>query len=81
MNGFPFDVPRPVVTVILPVAAVAGTPAVIEVSDHEEIVVAETPLNFNREVPCAAPKFMPVIVTSVIPAIPDAGDTDETAGT
>jgi hypothetical protein len=64
----------PTVTTTLPVVAPVGTLAVIDVAPQLVIVVAAVPLNVTAPVPCAAPKFAPVIVTDA-PTVPDGGDT------
>ena len=45
------------------------------VADHD-VGVAVVPLNFTVLVPCADPKFVPVIVTAA-PTAPVVGDSDE----
>ena len=59
------------VTTTSPVVAPAGTVTVIEVS-AQLLAVAEVPLKVTVDVPCAAPKFVPVISTEV-PAGPLSG--------
>ena len=49
------------VTTTLPVAAPAGTVAVIEVLLQFPIAVAVVPLNFTVLLPCVLPKFVPAI--------------------
>jgi hypothetical protein len=51
----------------------------IWVSDQEVNCVAEIPLNFTPDVPCNAPKFVPVIVTSVHTG-PEVGESKEMPG-
>ena len=63
----------PTVTTTLPVVAVVGTAAVIEVS-LQLVGVASTPLKVTVLVPCVAPKCSPVIVTDA-PFRPDTGSS------
>jgi hypothetical protein len=63
--------PPPTVTITLPVAAPAGTAAVILVA-LQLAGVAEIPLKVTALVPCAVPKFVPVMVTAA-PTRPDVG--------
>ena len=73
VNVTPFDARPPTVTTILPVVAVEGTAAIIEVALQLETVAA-VPLNVTVLEPCVAPKLVPVIVTD-IPTGPEVGDT------
>jgi hypothetical protein len=57
----------------LPVVAPVGTVATIEVALQLVIVVAVVVLNFTVLLPCAPPKFVPVIVTDA-PTAPDVGE-------
>jgi hypothetical protein len=68
----------PTVTNTVPVVAPAGTGATMLVA-LQLVGVAAIPLNFTVLVPCAAPKFTPVIVTGV-PTTPDAGFNPVTLG-
>jgi hypothetical protein len=61
----------PTVTTTLPVVAPAGTDATMLVA-LQLVTAAAIPLNVTPLVPCAAPKFAPVIVTDA-PTNPDAG--------
>jgi len=61
----------PTATTTLPVVAPAGTAAVMLVA-LQLVGVAAIPLNVTVLVPCAAPKFAPMIVTGV-PMTPDVG--------
>src|SRR6266436_6136139 len=61
----------PTVTTTLPVVAPAGTSTTTLVA-LQLVAVAATPLNVTVLVPCATPKFAPVIVTDV-PISPDVG--------
>src|SRR5208283_237001 len=63
----------PAVAVTNPVVAPTGTVATICVLP-QLVTAAEVPL--NATVPCAVPKFAPVMVTCV-PANPEGGDTVE----
>ena len=60
------------VTIMLPVAAVAGTVATMLVFD-QLVVVATTPLNVTVLLPFVAPKFVPVMVTE-LPVVPLVGE-------
>ena len=60
------------VTTTLPVEAPPGTVTTIEVL-LQLLAVAVAPLNVTVLVPCADPKFVPVIVTEV-PTGPELGD-------
>jgi hypothetical protein len=62
----------PTVTITLPVVAPAGTGATMLVP-LQLVGVATVPLKLTVLVPCAVPKFAPVIVTEV-PTKPDVGD-------
>jgi len=62
----------PTVTTTLPVVAPAGTGTTMLVAD-QLVGVAAVPLNVTVLEPCAAPKFEPVMVTSV-PTGPLVGD-------
>src|SRR5437667_12909924 len=59
------------VTTTFPVVAPAGTGTTMLVA-LQLVGVAGVPLNVTVLVPCAAPKFVPAIVTEV-PATPDVG--------
>jgi hypothetical protein len=61
----------PTLTITLPVVAPDGTVATMLVA-LQLVTVAATPLNVTVLVPCAAPKFVPVIVTWV-PTGPELG--------
>jgi len=61
----------PIVTTTLPVVAPAGTLVAILVA-LQLVGVAVVPLNFTVFVPCAPPKFAPVIVTAA-PTNPEVG--------
>jgi hypothetical protein len=61
------------VTTTLPVVALVGTVATIDVAPQLVIVVAVVVLNFTELVPWVVPKFVPVIVTDA-PTAPDVGD-------
>src|SRR6266852_510133 len=61
----------PTVTTTLPVVAPAGTSTTTLVA-LQLVAVAATPLNVTVLVPCAAPKFAPLIVTEV-PTNPEVG--------
>ena len=61
----------PTVTTTLPVVAPAGTVVTMLVA-LQLVTAAVIPLNFTVLVPCAAPKFTPVIVTAV-PTTPEVG--------
>jgi hypothetical protein len=63
----------PTVTTTFPVVAPAGTGATM-LAALQLVGAAAVPLNVNVLVPCAAPKFAPVIVT-VLPTAPDVGLT------
>jgi hypothetical protein len=79
VNTFPLlDSPLTVITT-LPVVAPVGTFAFIDVALQLVMVVAIMPLNLTVLVPCAEPKFAPVIVT-VVPTRPDVGDRLEIFG-
>jgi hypothetical protein len=67
-------VPPGVVTETFPLVAPLGTIALIDVAVSEENA-AITPLNFTAEAPA---RFVPVIVTVVLPAIPLAGENPDT---
>jgi len=54
----------PTITTTFPVVAPAGTGATI-LPALQLVTVATIPLNFTVLVPCAAPKFVPLIVTGV----------------
>ena len=69
-------VPPGVVTLTLPVAAVAGTTAVTEVADRILMVSAAVPSNFTAD---AAVRLVPKMVT-VVPMGPDAGVNDVIVG-
>jgi hypothetical protein len=62
----------PTVTITLPVVAPAGTGATMLVP-LQLVGIATVPLKLTVLVPCAVPKFAPVIVTEV-PTKPDVGD-------
>ena len=62
----------PTVTTTLPLVAVGGTIAVIDVGVQFRIFVANGPLKETVLVPCGIPKFVPVIVT-VAPTTPELG--------
>ena len=66
-----------VVTEILPVVAPVGTVAVIFVAEFTVTVVAVVVLNFTTVAP---QKFVPVIVTTVVPAVPAVGVNDVIVG-
>jgi hypothetical protein len=68
----------PTVTTTPPVAALAGTGTTIPVAD-QLVGVAVVPLNLTVLVPCAAPKFVPAIVTEV-PTVPLEGERLVTVG-
>ena len=68
----PLLVCAPTFTSTLPVAVPDGTVATILVA-AQLVGVLATPLNVTLLVPCAAPKFVPVMVTEV-PMGPDVGD-------
>src|SRR5208283_4696683 len=61
----------PTVTTIFPVVAPLGTATVMLVP-LQLVGVPAVPLNATALVPCVAPKFVPVIVTTV-PIAPDVG--------
>jgi len=61
----------PTVTTTFPVVAPVGTGATMLVA-LQLVGVAAVPLNVTVLLPCAAPKFVPVIVTEV-PTTPDVG--------
>jgi hypothetical protein len=61
------------VTTTLPVVALVGTVATIDVAPQLVIVVAVVVLNFTVLVPWVVPKFVPVIVTDA-PTAPVVGD-------
>src|SRR5260221_200028 len=61
------------VTTTLPVVALVGTVATIDVAPQLAIVVAVVVLNFTVLVPWVVPKFVPVIVTDA-PTAPVVGD-------
>jgi hypothetical protein len=63
--------PPAVTTTTLPVVAPTGTPVMIEVG-VQLVTLAATPLNVTA--PSAEPKFVPVIVT-LVPAVPDGGES------
>jgi hypothetical protein len=65
--------------VTLPVVAPLGTGPTMLVA-LQLVGVAAAPLNLTVLVPCVAPKFVPVIVTSV-PTGPEVGDTLARFGT
>jgi hypothetical protein len=74
VNGLPLlDTPL-ALTTTLPVVALLGTDALIEVALQLVIVVAAVPLNFTAPLPWVEPKFVPVIVR-VTPTAPEVGDT------
>jgi hypothetical protein len=68
----------PTVTITVPVVAAAGTFALMLVAD-QFVTVASVPLNRTVLAPCAAPKFVPVIVTGV-PVTPLVGERLVIAG-
>lgn len=70
VNGKPLLATADTVTTTLPVEAAAGTFTVILVALHALAAAAATPLNVTVLLPCAAPKFDPVIVIAV-PATPE----------
>src|SRR4029077_5324254 len=74
VNGTPLLATPPTVTATFPVVAPAGTGTVMLVADHA-VGVAGTPLNDTVLPPWAAPKFVPVIVTTALTA-PLVGDSD-----
>src|SRR6185436_8171260 len=74
VNVTPLLATPPTVTVTVPVVAPPGTGAAMLVADHD-VGVAVTPLNFTTLAPCAAPKFVPVIVTEALTA-PLVGDSE-----
>jgi hypothetical protein len=63
-------------TWIVPVVAVGGTWAMIEVLFHPRIA-AGVPLKLTD--PCVVPKSLPDIAT-IVPMGPEPGNTDDTAG-
>jgi hypothetical protein len=67
-----------VVTLIFPVVAPAGTVAVICVGEFTVNAVAFVALNFTTD---ALHRFVPVMVTTVVPAVPNAGLNPVTVGT
>jgi hypothetical protein len=67
----PLLITPPTVTTTLPVVAPLGTAAVMLVA-LQPVDVAAIPLNVTVLVPCAAPKFAPMIVTAV-PMTPEVG--------
>ena len=69
-------VPPAVVTEIFPVVAPLGTVALICVA-VSELIRAARPLNFTAEAPA---RLLPVIVTTVLPATPLAGEHPDTDG-
>ena len=71
-------VPVGVVTAIFPVVAPVGTVAVICVAELTVSVDWVVVLNFTLVAP---QKFVPVIVTDVVPAVPAVGLNDVTVGT
>ena len=71
VNATPLLTWPPTVTSTRPVVAPAGTVAVIEVS-LQAVVAAAVPLKVTVEVPFAAPKLRPVMVTGT-PAPADVG--------
>jgi hypothetical protein len=71
VNATPLLARLPTITTTFPVAAPAGTGAMIVVV-FQLVGVAAMPLNVTALVPCVAPKFAPVIVIG-IPTGPDAG--------
>ena len=78
VNATPALASPSTVTTTLPVVAPAGTVTVIEVS-AQLLAVAEVPLKVTFDVPCAAPKLVPVISTEV-PTGPSAGLNPPIAG-
>jgi hypothetical protein len=68
----------PTVTTTFPVVAPLGTAAVMLVA-LQFMGVAAVPLRVTVLLPCVAPKFVPVIVTTV-PTGPEVGDRPVTAG-
>src|SRR5438270_925596 len=74
-------VPTPVeaVTVIGPIVALVGTWTVIKVALQLEAAAASTPLNLTVLVPWLAPKFVPVMLTTV-PTTPPPGVNEVTVG-
>lgn len=66
-----------VVTVILPVVAPVGTVAVICVPEFTVNAVAFVALNLTTD---ALHRFVPVITTDVVPAMPNVGVNDEIVG-
>src|SRR5437899_968825 len=73
-NGTPLLPAPPTETTTLPVVAAAGTGATMLVAD-QLVGVAAVPLNVTVLAPCAAPKFVPVIVTAT-PTAPLVGDSE-----
>src|SRR6266404_2565574 len=71
VNDAPLLTAPPTVTTTFPVVAPAGTGTTM-LAALQLVGVAVTPLNFTVLVPCAAPKFAPLIVTGV-PTNPAAG--------
>jgi len=63
----------PTVTTTLPVVAPVGTFTTMLVALQLVAVPADVPLNVTVLVPCVAPKFVPVMVTTV-PTDPEVGD-------
>jgi hypothetical protein len=78
VNGKPLLARPPTVTTTLPVVAPDGTGTTMLVADQLEGVAA-VPLNVTVLVPCVAPRFVPVIVTTV-PTDPLVGESDVKLG-
>jgi hypothetical protein len=72
MNVTPLLATPPVVTTTFPVVAALGTGATMLVA-LQLVGAAAVPLNVTVLEPCAAPKFVPVMVTEV-PTVPEVGD-------
>ena len=78
VKGTPLLATPPTVTTTFPVVAPEGTD-VIRLLALQLVTVAIVPLNLTVLVPCADPKFVPVIVTGV-PTGPEAVDKLEIVG-
>jgi hypothetical protein len=72
LKGTPLLASPPTVTTTFPLAAPLGTGTKIEF-ELQPVGVAKVPLKVTVLVPCAGPKFVPVIVTTV-PAGPEMGE-------
>jgi hypothetical protein len=79
VNDTPLLLTPLALTITLPVVALVGTVATIDVALQLVMLVAVVPLNLTVFVPWVEPKFDPAIVTEA-PTAPEFGDTLTTLG-